>query len=90
MAISKECRTKDCQNKLQHLQWKGQGKEEDHAKDGELSSRGLLYNGYKKQAGNSQRLSGMEDDCIGSQGPLRTVALKEEEVAKGEEEEEEI
>ena len=30
----------------------------------------------KKQAGNAQRLSGMEEDCIGSQGPQQTVVLE--------------
>jgi hypothetical protein len=86
--MSKECKTKDCHNKLQQLQWTEQGKEEDHAKDGELGLGGLKSNGNKKQAGNSQRLSGMEDTCIGSQGPQHTVVLEEEEeVEEGEEEE---
>jgi hypothetical protein len=76
----------DCHNKLQQLQWTEQGKEEDHAKDGKLSSRGLKCNGHKKQAGNSQRLSRMVDTCIGSQGPQWTVVLEVEE----DEEEEEI
>ena len=30
----KECKTDECHNKLQHLHWKEQGKEEDHIKDG--------------------------------------------------------
>lgn len=81
--MSKECKTKDCHNKLQQLLWTEQGKED--AKDGELSSGGLKCNGNKKQAGNSQRLSGMEDTCFGSQGPQWTVVLGVEE---GEEEEE--
>jgi len=85
--MSKECKTKDCQNKLQQLQWTEQGKEEDCAKDGELRSRGLKCNRNKKQVGNSQRLSGMEVTCIGSQGPQQTVALEEEDVEEGEEEE---
>jgi hypothetical protein len=29
----KECKTNECQNKLQQLKWKEQGKEEDHVKD---------------------------------------------------------
>jgi len=37
-----------------------------------------------KQAGNGLRPSGMEEGCIGSQGPQRAVALEEKE---GEEEE---
>jgi hypothetical protein len=32
--MSKGCKTKECQNKLQRLQYKEQGKEEDHAEDG--------------------------------------------------------
>jgi hypothetical protein len=32
--------------------------------------------GIKKEADNGQRLSGMEEDCVGSQGPQRTVALE--------------
>jgi len=38
-----------------------------------------------KQAGNGLRPSGMEEGCIGSQGPRRAVALEEKE--EGEEEE---
>jgi hypothetical protein len=34
------------------------------------------------QAGNIQRASGMEDDCIGSQGPQQIVMLEEEEKKK--------
>jgi hypothetical protein len=41
--------------------------------------------GNKKRARNGQRPSGMEEDCIGSQGPQSTVVLEDEE----EEEEEE-
>ena len=32
--------------------------------------------GIKKQAGSGQRLSVMEEDCIGNHGQLRTVALE--------------
>jgi hypothetical protein len=31
--------------------------------------------GIKKQAGDGQRPPGMEEDCIASQGPKRTVEL---------------
>jgi hypothetical protein len=31
----------------------------------------------KKQTGNGQRPSGMGEDCVGSQGPKRTVTLEE-------------
>jgi len=31
-----EWKTKQCQNKLQQLQWKEQGKEEDHERDGNM------------------------------------------------------
>ena len=34
MVMSKECKTKECQNRLQQPQWKEQEKEEDHVKDG--------------------------------------------------------
>jgi hypothetical protein len=47
----------------------GSREEEDHVKMERRGSRGLKYNGNKKQAGNSQRLLGVEEDCIGSQGP---------------------
>jgi hypothetical protein len=50
-----------------------------------LSSRGLKCKGNKIQAGITQRLSGMEDTCIGSQGPQWTVVLEEDEVEEGEE-----
>jgi hypothetical protein len=33
----KECKTKECVNKLQQPQLKEKGKEEDHAKDGQIS-----------------------------------------------------
>jgi CO dehydrogenase/acetyl-CoA synthase beta subunit len=39
-----------------------------------------------KQAGNGQTPSEMEEDCIGSQGSLWTVALEEEEEEEEEEE----
>jgi len=47
--------------------------------DGEMRLRGLKNNRNKKQAGNGQRQSGMEEDYIGSQGQ-QTVAPEEEEV----------
>jgi hypothetical protein len=34
--------------------------------------------GIKKQAGNGRRPSGMEEHCIGSQGPQRTAAREEQ------------
>jgi len=37
----KECKTEECRNKLQQLQWKEQGKEQDHAKDGGTSMKGI-------------------------------------------------
>jgi hypothetical protein len=33
MVILKDCKTKECENNLQELQWKEQGKEEGHAKN---------------------------------------------------------
>ena len=42
-----------------------------------------------KQAGNGQRLPGIEEYFSGSQGPQRTVALEEEEEEEEEEEKEE-
>jgi hypothetical protein len=40
MVMMDGCKTKECQNKLQQLQWKGQGKEHDHVKDGETGLKG--------------------------------------------------
>jgi hypothetical protein len=37
--FQKNAKPNTAKTKLQHLQWKEQGKEKDHAKDGELSSR---------------------------------------------------
>jgi len=39
MVIWKECKTKECQKKLQQLPWKEKEKEEDHVKDGETRLR---------------------------------------------------
>jgi hypothetical protein len=39
-------------------------------------TRRLKYNGNKKQTGNGQTPLGMEQECIGSEGPRRTVALE--------------
>jgi len=41
--------------------------------------RGRECSGNQKQVGNGQRLSGMEEDCMGSQGPEWTVVLKKKE-----------
>ena len=41
--------------------------------------RGCECNGNKKQVGNGQRLSGTEEDYMGSQCPERTVVLKKKE-----------
>jgi len=32
MVVLKECKTKECQNRVQQLQWKEKVKEEDHVK----------------------------------------------------------
>jgi hypothetical protein len=32
MVVLKECKTKECENRLQQLQWKEQVKDEDHIK----------------------------------------------------------
>jgi hypothetical protein len=37
MVMLQDCKTEECQNKLQQLQFKEQGKEHDHVKDGETS-----------------------------------------------------
>jgi hypothetical protein len=34
----------------------------------------------EKQVGNSQRLSEMEEDCTGSQGPQQTAAVEDEKI----------
>jgi len=52
----KECKTKECQNTLQQLQWKEQQKE------GDEGWKGFKYNGNKKQADNGQKPLGMEED----------------------------
>jgi len=38
MVMMKASKIKGRVNRLQQLQWKEQGKEEDHAKEGEMSS----------------------------------------------------
>ena len=48
------------------------------------SSRGFKYKGNKKQAGNSQWRSGMQEECEGFQGPQRTVAPEEKKEQEGE------
>ena len=73
----KECKTKECQNKLQQLKWKEEVKEEDQYKMERWGWRRLKNNRNKKQAGNCQRQSGMEEDYIGSQVPQQTVAPDE-------------
>jgi hypothetical protein len=70
---------KKCQNKLQQLQWKEQGKEGDCIKDGEMSLK-RIYIQHEKQIGNSQRPSGMKEDCTGSQGPQHTAAVEDEKI----------
>ena len=37
----KEWKTEDSRNKVQQLQWKKQGKEQDHVKDGGTSFKGI-------------------------------------------------
>jgi hypothetical protein len=49
-------KTNTHQNKLQCLQWKKQGKEEDHKKDKGIWLKKKAYTGNKQQAGNGQRL----------------------------------
>ena len=46
------------------------------AKDGKMRLTELKHNGNNKQAGIVQRLSGMEENCIDSQGPQRPVVLE--------------
>jgi hypothetical protein len=41
--------------------------------------RGHECSRNKEQVGNGQRLSGMGEDCMGSQGPKWTVVLKKKE-----------
>lgn len=50
---------------MQPLGWKEQGKEEDHIMDGGIKMKRIKSNGNKKQAGNGQRMLGMEKDCSG-------------------------
>ena len=46
MITLKECKIKECQRKLKQLQWKGQGKEGNHVKDGETRlKRTEIYTG---------------------------------------------
>ena len=44
------------------------------------------YKGDEKQAGSGQKLLGMQEDRIGSQGRQQTVVLEEEEEEEEEEE----
>jgi len=48
MVMLKECKSKECQNKLQQLQWKEQWKVEDHVKDGQNLNKMGIKN--KRQA----------------------------------------
>jgi hypothetical protein len=50
---------------MQQLQWKEQGKEEDHKRWKDEVEEDINIIGIN-QAGNGQRLSGMEKDYIGS------------------------
>jgi hypothetical protein len=45
---------------VEHLWWKEQRTEEDHIIDGETKMKRIKSNRNKKQAGNGNRLSGME------------------------------
>jgi hypothetical protein len=49
-----------------------------HTRRGE-AEEDLKITGIKKQAGNGQTPSRMEEDCIGSQDPKQTVAPEEDE-----------
>jgi hypothetical protein len=42
-------------------------KEKDHVQNGNMRLKGLKYNVNKKQAGNDQRPSKMDEDCTRSQ-----------------------
>ena len=44
-----------------------------------MNLRGFKCSGNKKQACSGQRPSGMEVDCVGSQGSKRAVVPEEEE-----------
>ena len=44
MVVLKECKTKECQNRVQQLQWKEKVKEEDHVKMEEQDWREFKYN----------------------------------------------
>jgi hypothetical protein len=41
------------------------------------------YGNKKKQVGNGQRTSGIEEDCIGSQGSQGCVVLEKRQIYKG-------
>lgn len=45
----KECKTKECQKKLQQLKWKEQGSEDNHTKDGETSLKVTNTMGIKNR-----------------------------------------
>jgi hypothetical protein len=60
----------------------GKVKKEDQVKDGVTRSTVFKYKGNEKQAGSGQRLLGMQEDRIGSQGRQQTVVLEEEEEEK--------
>jgi hypothetical protein len=57
----------------------GKVKKEDQVKDGVMRSTVFKYKGNEKQAGSGQRLLGMQEDRIGSQGRQHTVVLEGEE-----------
>ena len=80
MIMLKECKPPKKIQKLQQLHWKQQRKQENQTKEGDEVEEVLNTMGIKKkQAGNDQRPVGMEEDCMGRQGPQRNVMLQQEE-----------
>jgi hypothetical protein len=71
MVVLKKCKTKECENKLQQLQWKERRKEEDNAKDGETRLDRIemctIMGIKKKKTGSGHRPSGIEENCIESE-----------------------
>jgi hypothetical protein len=80
----KRCQTIECQNKLKQSQWKEHGKE-DRVTVERRDGRGFKNPRSKERSCSGQGSAGMEDDCIASQGPQRTIVLEKKIQAQSEE-----
>jgi hypothetical protein len=66
--------------KIQKVQWKEQGRQKDHEKDGWAGLKRIQYNGSEKQGGNGQRPWGVEKALLEGKihNGLRRLRRREE------------